>query len=143
MSASSQKSSVVRIVLVGALYFAIGFGFAALDPSVSARMRFLWRLSAWVLSAGTFATHIGFEHFRLDNSARVVALHTALSVAVGAMLLAAAATVHKIIVPSRTPYSRFLLALVLWPIITAVPAFVVSLVVAAFLSRIPGNRLAD
>jgi len=121
----------------------VGFSFASLDPSVSDKMRFIWRLSAWIVSAAVFASHIAFEHFRLRNSARVTALQVAMAVAVGALLLAAAATIHKVIVPSRTPYSRFLLALVVWPVITALPAFVVSLAVAAVLPRIPLKRLAE
>jgi len=34
-------------------------------------------------------------------------------------------------VPSHAPYWRHLLALVAWPVLTAVPAFVVALVTAA------------
>jgi hypothetical protein len=125
------------------VYFVVGFGSAALDPSVSAQMRFIWRLSAWVASGAVFAVHIGFEHFRLGNSPTATALHASTAVAIGAFLLALAATVHKVVVASHAPYSRFLLALVVWPIVTALPAFLVALAVAAVLTRLPTKRLAE
>ena len=82
-------------------------------------------------SGVAFAIHIGYEHFRLLNSPRITASHAALAVALGAFLLAVAATVHAVMVPSHAPYWRHLLALVAWPLLTAVPAFVVALVAAA------------
>src|SRR5207249_11455698 len=62
---------------------------------------------------------------------RITASHAALAVALGAFLLAVAATVHAVMVPSHAPYWRHLLALVAWPLLTGVPAFVVALVAAA------------
>jgi len=124
------------VILVGIVYFVVGYGSAALDPSIPDRARFAWRLAAWVVSAVAFAAHIGYEHFRLRDSPRATALHAAAAVAVGAFLLAAAATVHAATVVSHAPYWRFLLALVLWPIITALPAFLVALVAGAVLAPI-------
>ena len=65
-----------------------------------------------------------------------------MAVALGAFLLAVAATVHAMMVPSHAPYWRFLVALVVWPIVTALPAFLVALAVAALLARLPTKRLA-
>jgi len=96
--------------------------------------------SAWVVSAAVYAVHIGYEVFRLRNSPRVTALHAAAAVAMGALLLAVAATIHKTIVVSHAPYWRYLLALVLWPLLTALPALLVSLAVAAVLVRLPTKR---
>jgi vacuolar-type H+-ATPase subunit I/STV1 len=143
MNAPGRKSWVRVAILVGAVYFVIGFVFSALDPSVSDQLRFIWRLAAWIVSAAVYAAHIGYEHFRLGNSARAIALHAATAVAVGAFLLAVAATVHKSMGVSHAPYWRFLLALVVWPIITALPAFLVALVAAAVLARLPTKRLVD
>jgi hypothetical protein len=103
----------------------------------------MWRLAAWVVSAAVYAAHIGYEHFRLGNSPRATALHAALAVAVGAFLLAVAATVRAVTVPSHAPYRQYLLALVAWPLVTAVPAFLVALAVAALLARLPTKRLAE
>ena len=65
-----------------------------------------------------------------------------MAVALGAFLLAVAATVHAMMVSSHAPYWRFLVALVVWPIVTALPAFLVALAVAALLARLPTKRLA-
>jgi len=142
VDASGRKTWVRAVTLVGFVYFVVGFVFSALDPSVSDQVRFRWRLAAWVASAAVYAAHIGSEHFRLGNSPRATALHAAMAVALGAFLLAVAATVHAMMVPSHAPYWRFLVALVVWPIVTALPAFLVALAVAALLARLPTKRLA-
>ena len=137
IDASSRKPWVRAAIVAGVAYFVVGYGSAALDPSVSDRARFLWRLAAWAASAVVFAAHIGYEHFRLGDSPRTTALHTAAAVALGAFLLAAAATVHATTAASHAPYWRHLLALVLWPVVTALPAFLVALVAGAVLARLP------
>ena len=89
----------------------------------------MWRWAAWVISAAVYAVHIAYEHFRVGNSPRVTALHTALAVAVGAFGLAVAANFHEVWAASG--YRRSLaLALVAWPALTALPAFIVALVTA-------------
>src|SRR5690349_5011686 len=89
MNASSRKAWVRAAILAGVVYFVVGYGSAALDPSVPDRARFVWRLSAWAISAAVFAAHIGYQHFRLADSPRAIALHSAAAVALGAFLLAA------------------------------------------------------
>jgi hypothetical protein len=96
-----------------------------------------------VASGAVYAAHIVDEHFQLGSSPRATALHGAMAVALGAFLLAAAATVHAAMVPSLAPYGQFLLALVVWPVVTALPAFVVPLAAAAVLARFPIKRLAE
>ena len=130
MSGPGQSSWFGKAILIGILYCVIGIVFAL--PSDHVRV---WRLAAWVISAAVYAAHIGYEEFRLGNSPRVTALHTALAVAVGAFGLAVAANIHEGLVASS--YRRSLaLALVAWPAVTAVPAFVVALAAAAALARI-------
>ena len=63
-----------------------------------------------------------------------------MAVALGAFLLAVNATMHAAMVPSHAPYRRYSLALVVWPIVTAVPAFLVALALAALLTRFPKKR---
>ena len=121
-------------IVAGLLYVVVGYGSAALDPSVPDRARFAWRLTAWALSAAVFAAHIGHERSRLRAAPRTLAAHVAAGVALGAFLLAAAATVHAATAAEHAPYWKFMLALVLWPIITAVPAFVVALIAGAGLA---------
>jgi hypothetical protein len=77
-----------------------------------------------------FAAHIAYEHFRLRNTALPTAWHAAAAVAFGAFARALAANVHDL--GSASGYRpRMLIALVAWPLLTAVPAFLVALVVAA------------
>src|SRR2546422_8055795 len=100
-------------------------GAAASNP-----MRSFWRLSAFVISAVVFAAHIAYEYFRLRNTARRTAWHASGAVAFGAFALALAANIHDL--GSASGYRpRMLIALVAWPLLTAVPAFIVALVVAA------------
>ena len=122
-----QKSTMCRMrilcgwfawaLLAGTLYLIIGVGFAPLSiPSV-----FFWRLAAWMVSAVVYAAHIGYEQFRIRSSPHSTALHVAFGAAIGAFGLAAAANVHSLL--SGTGNLRLLrIALLVWPLITAVPA---------------------
>src|SRR5947207_3140792 len=120
------------MVLVAVAYVAIGIGFAALgaDPS---HVR-VWRLAAWLASAAVAAAHIAYEHYRVGTSPRPIALHAAGAVALGAFGLALAANVHWLFADTHGQHPP-LLALPVWPVITAVPAFLAALVVAAVLAR--------
>jgi hypothetical protein len=127
-------------MLVGVVYFGVGYGSAALDSSIPDQGRFMWRLAAWIVSAAVFWSHVGYVHFRLGGSSAVTARQTALAVALGAFLLAVAATVHAAVVAPRVAFWRFLIALAVWPIITAVPAFLVAFATAATLARLSTRR---
>jgi hypothetical protein len=124
-------------ILFAAVYLLISVAFP--NPPASNRMQFVWRLSAWVICAGAFATHIGLEHFRFRNSPRRTALHASVAVALGAFALAAAANIHAR--TAGTGHRGLLaLALVLWPIVVGLPAFVVALAAAAGLARLRSNN---
>ena len=116
-------------LLVGGVYLLIGRVFAAPADHVRA-----WRLAAWAFSGAAYAAHIGYEHFRLHHSPRSTALHAALAVAIGACALAAAGGLHSILAGSALR-PLWLVALVVWPVVTAVPAFLVALVAGALLPR--------
>src|SRR5213596_4332343 len=132
MDVSGRRLWVRAMILVAVSYVVIGIGFAALAKSDHMR---LWRLAAWLASALVAAAHIGYEHYRLGSSPRPTALHAAGAVALGAFGLALAANVHWFF--ARTPGQHPpLLALPVWPVITALPAFLVALTVAAVLTRI-------
>ena len=96
-------------------------------------MRGAWRLLAFLTSGVVFAVHLGYEHFRLHNSTLTTASHAATAVAVGGFALAVAANIHDL--GSASGYRfRMLIALAAWPLLTAVPAFLVALVTAALLA---------
>ena len=122
----------MAVLFVGLIYLVAGLVFGALAGSAgSNQMVVAWRLAAWVISAAAFAAHIGYENIRLGTSPKTTAFHVSLAVALGAFGLAVAATLH-----SRATHHHFpAFALAAWPVATAVPAFVVALVVAVLLRR--------
>ena len=135
MGISANQRWLRAVLLFGILYAVVGITFGALaNPSTSNQMRFTWRLAAWLASAAAFAAHIWYEHSRLRNSPPTSALHVSVAVAIGAFVLAVAANVHELWTASNYRTS-LALALVAWPALTAVPAFVVALAAAAVLKR--------
>ena len=118
-------------LLAGVGYFVVGKVFALSPDHLRA-----WRLAAWAVSGLVYAVHIAYEHFGLQSSRRVTALHTAVAVAIGAIALAVAGMVHALSSDSGIG-PEWLLALVLWPLVTAVPAFLVALVAGTILARFP------
>src|SRR3989454_12529103 len=129
---SGRRLWVRAMILVAVAYVAIGIVFAALAANAN-HVR-LWRLAAWLASAAVAAAHIGYEQYRLRGSPRPTALHAAGAVGLGGFGLALAANVHWLFAATRGPRSP-LLALLVWPVITAIPALLVALVVAALLAR--------
>jgi hypothetical protein len=140
MNDSGRQRWLSTVILVGLLYLAVGIASATLAGAAgSDQMRFFWRLSAFVISALVFAAHIAYEHFRLRNTTRPTAWHASVAVAFGAFALALGANIHDL--GSASGYRpRMLIALVAWPLLTAVPAFIVALVVAAGLGVSAGRE---
>jgi hypothetical protein len=137
MDASRRQPWVRAALLFGVAYFLIGRLFTLPANHVP-----LWRLAAWMVSGGAYAAHIGYEHFRLRNLPLVTALHVAVAVAIGAFALAVAGMIHSLSTASVIR-PTWLLALVLWPAFTAVPAFFVALVAGAMLRRFPRSADAE
>ena len=131
MDESGRQRWLRTVILLGVLYAVIGFAFGTFAGwSASDQMRGAWRLLAFLTSGVVFAVHIGYEHYRLNTSPLMTASHAAMAVAVGAFALALAANIHDL--RSASGYRpRMLIALAAWPLLTAVPAFVVALVAAA------------
>ena len=140
-----KKVGFVRVILIGVVYAVVGIGFGELANLGSTdRVRFMWRLGAWVASGAVYAAHLWYEHFQLRNSPRTTSLNAGLAVAFGGLLLAVAALTHALTVPTHAPFRLYLLALVMWPIITGVPAYVVTLVLTSILRlTIQANRKED
>ena len=131
MDATHHKQWLRVVVLVGAAYLLVGIVFAL--PANHARV---WRLAAWVVSGVAYAIHVGYECVRLRNSSRSAALHVAMAAALGAFGLAVAANIHSLgVTTSGQHQRRLLVALVVWPVITGVPAFLVGLGACGLLAR--------
>jgi hypothetical protein len=123
------------ILLLAVAYLIVGFGFATIgNTSATVEMRNLWRLAAWVVSAVAYLAHIWYEQFRLQNSPRTTALHTSSAAATASFGLAVSANIHAQFVSSSNP-TMLALSLVLWPLLTMIPAFVVAFVIALGLAR--------
>ena len=132
MNATGHMRWVRAVLLVGVLYLAAGLVFGALAGSAgSDQVRVAWRLAAWVISAAAFAAHIVYEQVRLRSSSRTTALHASLAAGLGAFGLAVAARLHA----QATQHHFPAIAIAIWPVMTALPAFVVALAAAAVLTR--------
>lgn len=128
-------------IVVGATYAIVGMASTVLAGAVTSHARVVWwRWAAFLVSGLVYVTHIAYERFRLGHGVRSTAWHVAVAVGLGAFGLALAANVRELglAVPYRP---RMALALVAWPALTAVPAFLAALAVAAVLrrGRIPGE----
>ena len=135
MGESPRQSWVRTAVLLGIGYALVGIVFALPATHVQA-----WRLGAWVVSLIGYAAHIGYERFRLQNSARSAALHVAFAVALGAFGLAVGANIHSLFIASPSQHRQLLrLSLGIWPVITALPAFLVALAANVVLARVFGS----
>jgi hypothetical protein len=115
----------VRAAAVAALvYPVVGIGFALPLHSGSSHLLIMtWRLAAWIVSAATFAIHLAYERSRLRSTPFRGALHAAAAVAVGAFLLAVWINGRRLWDASAHHSSLAPLALVLFPVVTGIPAF--------------------
>lgn len=127
----SNRQLWVRIAIVGILYTGIGLTSSRLAAALPFHAQF-WRLCAFGVSGLVLLGHITYERVRLRNSLRATAWHASAAVAFGAFAIACAANIRDL--ASTSGYRpSMLIALVAWPFLTAVPTFVVALVIAAVL----------
>src|SRR4030095_4170719 len=124
------------VLLTGVFYCTVGIAFTTFGSwSSSNRGVVAWRIASFVVSLVAFAIHIGYEHFSVVNRPPIVALHTSLAVAFGGFLLALAANINSFRV-ANSKHGLLALALIIWPVMTGIPAFVVALITAAGLKFI-------
>ena len=127
------------VLLAGAAYVLVGTTTAMLAGRASSPVAVKgWRTVAWLLSLAVFGIHVAYVRGRGDRRLSV-ALQVALGVAVGALGLAALG-------PVRTHWadaSRLklvALSLLLWPLLTGIPAFVATLLAGFILDRVARRR---
>jgi hypothetical protein len=121
------------VIIFGVGYSLVGIAF----PNSSSQNQALqiWRLAAWITSVIIFGIQIWYEYFRLNNLPRTIAMHAAISAALGAFGLAVAANIHSLnSITANRPL--LILSLILWPILIGVPAFVGAIIIALILARI-------
>src|SRR5436190_7207055 len=130
---SKRKSPDVSVTattaLVGVAYFLIGWSFAL--PTTHAQA---WRYAFWVGSALLYVGQIAYEHYVRRRAPLLVARHAGLASAIGGFGLAVAGMVHDLVTRSEIR-PLFFVALVAWPLLTGIPAFVGAWVAALILGR--------
>jgi hypothetical protein len=118
-----KARQTLRAIGIGALYCGIGVLFGAFSANAASNdIRIGWRLAAWVVSLVVFAAHIVWAQREPSISTTKAA-----AVAIGSLGLAAAANVHAYQVGETTHARGLAIALIAWPVITAIPAFFVAL----------------
>jgi hypothetical protein len=130
-----HSSASRRIISAGVLYLAAGLIFGELaGRATSQSARVGWRWAAWIVSGIAFAAHVALE-LRAQERMRVTAARAALGAAVRAFGLAAAANIHALRA-STAPSLLLVLSLLIWPAMTAGPAFLAGLVIARVASAL-------
>jgi hypothetical protein len=121
------KRSWLKIAIpVVILYILVGVAFGAFANSAPTRnATAIWRIAAWLVSACAYSMQILYEHFRHRSAPVTIAWHACIAAAAGAFALAIAARVHAMITGLGNQ-QLLTLALVLWPLFTAIPAFLVA-----------------
>ena len=127
----------IYAIICAVIYPIVGIVFGALgNPSVAPALRTFWRLAAWCACAVTFGVHFFYECRLLHSRVLATAAHTSLAVALGASLLAVWINIHGLWAVSAHHSPLAPLALVIFPLVTGVPAFFVALVAGAMLNQI-------
>lgn len=130
MDGSRRNRWLLAAMVAGVVYLIIGRTFAL--PSDHVRE---WRVAAWLFSAVAYAIHIWYERFRVNHPPRSAAFHVAIGVAIGGFGIALAGMLNSLSKSSAiTP--NWLLALILFPAVTAIPAFLVAWALAALTNKV-------
>jgi hypothetical protein len=99
----------------------------------------LWRLSAWPLSLLVFVCHFGFERLTLSHPTLPAARNVAIAAGLGGLFLA-------LVGPVRTHWGEAdfgratVLSVVLWPLLTGIPAFLLGWVSGWVVDRFRRNQ---
>ena len=129
-SMNNQKRQELRAVLLtGAIYCTIGITFSAFAARSSHRMAVAWNVASFAVSLVVFAIHIGYDYFGIGNRPLIVAWHASTAVALGSFLLAVSANINSLRV-ANARHGLLAIALVVWPLMVGIPAFVVALIAA-------------
>jgi hypothetical protein len=118
------------------ILFGIGYAFAGVVFAIPSTHVQFWRLAAWGASGVLLAVHVAYERFVCAAPPFTAAWHVGLGAAIGGFGIALGANVHSMlaVTPSRN-ISMLRLSLLIWPVVTGFPAFLVALGLSAVLGR--------
>jgi hypothetical protein len=129
------RGSKAGMLVAAVIYFVTGIVSTEMAKGAGSHTGVVgWRLAAWAVSAFVFIAHVGFERVQRAASAVTTARHAALGAAAAACALAVVATLTHLAAGAEHT-RRMGLAIVLWPAITWVAAFLVALAGAAVLGQ--------
>ena len=123
MDAANRRQWLWILLGVGLGYFVIALVTASLAHAPSSYTQ-AWRLAAWVTSFVVFTLHTRFERTRLRSTAVRAAWHAAAAAGLGAFLVAVVALLRGGADPGHQGARA--LALVVFPLATMLPAFIVA-----------------
>jgi hypothetical protein len=136
---SARGQGLGAAFLVGAIYTALGVAASTIGgTAASAGVGRAARWATFLLSGIAFVLHVVRE--RAGGSAVwSAARRSALAAAIGGLGLALAANVHEL-VAGEGYRPRLLVALVVWPVLTGVPAFLGASVLSAMVAPRSSSR---
>jgi hypothetical protein len=126
----------MKIWLRAAVLFGIGYTVTSVILALPSTHVQFWRLAAWGVAGVLLAMHVAYERLRLGNAPLASALHVGLGAAIGGFGIAVAANVHSVLIEAPSRNANMLrLSLLIWPVVTGLPAFLVALGMSAVLAR--------
>jgi hypothetical protein len=136
MNARAWRYRSWAIVVFGLACLAIGMASALVsNPMPASAPRTALRLAALLLGMVAFISQMRFEVIRLQRAPRVAALKVSSAIALGVFLLAVFANICAWKASSSSP--SLLLALLIWPAVSGVLAFLVALPAGMAWGRLP------
>jgi hypothetical protein len=140
MSQTKRSKYIKLIISFGLIYLVIGILSALItNPMEPTGMQTSLRLLALALAIAAFVYHIRLELFKSNNSILRTALYAAIATAIGTFLLAVMANIHSILTAAENK-DQLPLALIVWPAVTGLLAFLGGSVVAKIFSLIRLRR---
>jgi len=124
-----------RVASFGLIYLGMGVGSAFISNDLeSAPVQAAVRVGILLVAVAVFYSHLRVELARSAQRLLVSALITSRAVALGTFLLAVYAVGLSWWESSYLPTS-LLSALLIWPMVTSLPAFLVALVLGSLIAR--------
>jgi hypothetical protein len=136
MNLSVPEQAWKRVILVGLIYLALGVISAVVsNPLRSEFLQAAIRISIFLVALAVYYYSLRLEMNRFDSGIKKSALLTSSAVAVGTFLLAVYAIGMEWWETSGVRNS-LLTALIIWPVATGIPAFLMALLLGYVTVRV-------